>query len=99
MFRRVPGLKRVKVLTPFEVGESAERFDVLIVDEAHRLTQRAALPAAMLNIKRKAITERLFGDDRPEITQLDWIREQSDHQIFLLDTDQSVRPADLPRPV
>lgn len=99
VFRRVPGLKRVKVLTPFEVGESADRFDVLIVDEAHRLAQRAAMPAAVLNIRRREITERLFGEDRLDITQLDWIRAQSDHQIFLLDTDQSVRPADLPREV
>src|SRR5690606_6735370 len=45
------------------------------------------------------INERLFGADDPSITQLDWIRKQSDHQIFLLDAEQSVRPADLPSTV
>jgi DUF2075 family protein len=37
--------------------------------------------------------------DDPSITQLDWIKEQSDHQVFLLDSAQSVRPADLPAEV
>ena len=41
----------------------------------------------------------MFGSDDPSITQLDWIKEQSDHQIFLLDSAQSVRPADLPAAV
>lgn len=42
------------------------------------------------------ITTRLFGADDVEITQLDWIRKMSKHQILLVDTLQSVRPADLP---
>lgn len=39
---------------------------------------------------------RLFGADDPMYAQLDWVSEQSDHQSFLLDAAQSVRPADLP---
>ncbi|MBO3662946.1 DUF2075 domain-containing protein [Microbacterium sp. NEAU-LLB] len=97
VFRRTPGLKNVPVLTAFEVGASDESFDLLIVDEAHRLTHRANLGA--LNHLRRTITEKLYGTDDPSKTQLDWIRDRSRHQIFLIDSEQSVRTADLPQAV
>lgn len=50
----------------------------------------------MQNKKFKEITEHLFGVDDVTKTQLDWIRAKSRHQILLLDSAQSVRPADLP---
>ena len=43
--RRRPGLRADMVVTPFEVGKSDEMYDVLIVDEAHRLNQRANQPS------------------------------------------------------
>ena len=96
VFALTPGLHKNLVLTPFSVGESDEAFDLLIVDEAHRLNQRANQPSGPLNKKFAEINERLFGADDPELTQLDWIRKQSRHTILMLDTGQSVRPADLP---
>ncbi len=99
VFRRTPGVHPSMVLTPFEVGASSERWDLLIVDEAHRLTQRANQASGPLNKKFREINQHLFGDDRLDLTQLDWIRAQSDHQIFLLDSAQSVRPADLPQAI
>jgi len=96
VFAATPGLKDVAVLTPYQVGESAERFDLLVVDEAHRLSQRANQPSGVLNRKFSEITTRLFGADDKSKTQLDWIRAQSTHQILMLDPAQSVRPADLP---
>ncbi|GAA3712263.1 hypothetical protein GCM10022377_27250 [Zhihengliuella alba] len=96
VFALTPGLSRRSVLTPYEVGASDEPFDLLVVDEAHRLNQRANQPSGPLNKKFAEINERLFGADDPEITQLDWIIKQSTHAIFMLDTGQSVRPADLP---
>lgn len=97
VFRRTPGVTPAMVLTPFEVGASSQRWDLLIVDEAHRLTQRANQASGPLNKRFREINQHLFGEDRLELTQLDWIRAQSDHQIFLLDSAQSVRPADLPQ--
>ncbi|NBU22707.1 MAG: DUF2075 domain-containing protein, partial [Actinobacteria bacterium] len=41
VFKQTPGLSKDMVMTPFEVGESEEKFDLLIVDESHRLGQRA----------------------------------------------------------
>jgi len=96
VFRKTPGLSAEMVLTPFDVGLSDEHFDVLIVDEAHRLNQRANQPSGVQNKKFQVITEKLFGSDDATKTQLDWIRAKSDHQIFLLDAAQSIRPADVP---
>lgn len=96
VFRKTPGLSMKMVLTPFQVGESHDDFDVLIVDETHRLNQRASLASGVLNAKFPQINRRLFGEDDLTKTQLDWIRAKSKHQIFLLDSAQRVRPADLP---
>ena len=43
----------------------------------------------------KDINMRLFGQDDPLLTQLDWINRQSRHQIYLVDGEQSVRPSDI----
>lgn len=96
VFDLTPGLRGIPVMTPFTVGESAEPFDLLIVDEAHRLNQRANQSSASLNKKFADINRNLFGDDDPRRTQLDWLQAQSRHLILMLDTGQSVRPADLP---
>jgi hypothetical protein len=37
VFRKTPDLDPSMVLTAFDVGESATDFDLLIVDETHRL--------------------------------------------------------------
>lgn len=96
VFRKTPGLRPGMVMTAFEVGSSDEPFDLLVVDEAHRLNQRANQPSGAQNKSFRLITEKLFGGDDTSKTQLDWIRARSKHQIFLLDAAQSVRPADLP---
>ncbi|WP_200331231.1 DUF2075 domain-containing protein [Leucobacter sp. L43] len=96
VFTLTPGLHKNLVLTPFAVGESDEKFDLLIVDEAHRLNQRANQASGPLNQKFQRINEKQFGNDDPQLTQLDWITKQSTHTILMLDTGQSVRPADLP---
>lgn len=95
VFKSIPGLEKGMVLSPFEVGKSLERFDLLIVDEAHRLKLRSNMPSAAQNIDFKEINERLFGSDPDEKTQLDWVIKQSEHQILLIDAEQSVMPSDL----
>ncbi len=96
VFKLTPKLAADLVLSPFEVGESDKPFDVLIVDEAHRLSQRANQPSAAQNKRFKAINYSLFGKDDDSVNQLDWITEKSTHRVYLLDMAQSVRPADLP---
>jgi hypothetical protein len=96
VFKRTPGLHPDQVLTPFDVGASETHWDLLIVDEAHRLNQRANQPSAAQNRKFSDITASLFGTDDITKTQLDWIRARSRHQLLMVDPEQSVRPADLP---
>ena len=96
VFAQTPGLNKNMVVTPFEVGTSKDHFDLLIVDESHRLGQRANQSSASLNKLFPEINQALFGNDDKSHTQLDWIKAKSRFQILLLDTAQSVRPADLP---
>jgi len=96
VFSQIPGLDKNMVLTPFEVGKSEHDFDLLVVDEAHRLGQRANQSSASKNKDFTAINMKLYGTDDLGKTQLDWIETKSRHQLLLLDTGQAIRPADLP---
>ncbi|WP_083587293.1 DUF2075 domain-containing protein [Agrococcus sp. Marseille-P2731] len=96
VFEHTPNLSASMVLSPFDVGRSLERFDVLVVDEAHRLSQRAAQAVGVQTRDFGTITERLFGSDDHSRTQLDWVEAQADHRILMLDELQAVRPSDLP---
>lgn len=95
VFRKVPALRDAQVLTPYDVADAGEDFDVIVVDEAHRLTQRGAQAHGTLTKRYGEITRRLFDSDDHSINQLDWIRKRSRHTILLLDTAQSVRPIDI----
>lgn len=95
VFRNTPDLGDTHILSPFEVGETDGTYDLLIVDEAHRLNQRANQPSGMQNKRFTQINESLFGEDRDELTQLDWIRQKSHHRVLMIDHNQTVRPADI----
>jgi len=95
VFKKVDGLSPAIVLSPFEVGLSPTDFDVLIVDEAHRLSRRAIQSSGFDNKRFTTINVSLYGDDDPSHTQLDWIRSKSRHQVLLIDTAQRVRPGDI----
>ena len=95
VFKSIPGLSKEMILSPFDVGKSAARYNLLIVDEAHRLKIRSNMSSAAQNRSFKEINQRLLKSDADDITQLDWIIKQSDSQILLLDSAQSVMPSDL----
>lgn len=101
VFRRIPNLSADMVIDPFAVGKSEEKFSLLVVDESHRLNQRANQTAGTRNKQFAEINQKLFGNTGgwETKTQLDWVTTQSQHQVLLLDRAQSVRPADLPRPI
>ena len=96
VFTKTPGLSEKNVFGPFELAQSPEYFDLVVVDEAHRLQQRANQASASLNVKFAKINTELFGEDNKSITQLDWVMKKSRSQILLLDSAQSIKPADLP---
>jgi DUF2075 family protein len=88
VFSKIKGLKSSMVIGPNDVIK--KKYDILIVDEAHRLKQRKNIT----NYKSFDDTNKKFGLDNKG-TELDWILKSSKHQIFFYDKNQSVRPADL----
>ncbi|MCS6567422.1 DUF2075 domain-containing protein [Curtobacterium flaccumfaciens pv. flaccumfaciens] len=95
VFESTPGLAPEMVLSPFDVGKADVGWDLLVVDEAHRLGRRSNQSSGVQNRAFSEINQKLLGDDDQRHTQLDWIVAQSTHRVLLLDPEQSVRPADL----
>jgi len=95
VFQNTPDMGDIEVLSPFDVGETEGTFDILVVDETHRLNHRANQPSGMQNKRFKEINEWLFGEDRDDLTQLDWIRAKSNQRVLMIDHNQTVRPADI----
>lgn len=90
VFRNVSGLDSSMVLSPNDVAKSSEKYDLLIVDEAHRLRKRKNLTQyAAFDQNNKKFNLGNQG------TELDWIRLQSKYQIFLYDEEQSIKPTDI----
>ena len=88
VFSKVKGLKSNMVIGPNDVTK--RKYDILIVDEAHRLKQRKNIT----NYASFDLTNKQFGLDNNG-TELDWILKSSKHQIFFYDKNQSIRPSDL----
>lgn len=87
-FSFVTGLSRAMVIGPSEVAN--KKYDLLIVDEAHRLRRRRNIT----NYRSHDTMNRRFGLGH-EGTELDWILKSSKQQILFYDENQSVRPADV----
>lgn len=90
VFRSIKGLNSNMVLSPHDVGKSDEKYDLLIVDEAHRLR------------RRKNLTQYGTFDENNrkmnlgnEGTELDWILLKSKYQILFYDEEQSIKPTDV----
>lgn len=88
VFRKIKGLKSNMVIGPSDVIKN--EYDILIVDEAHRLQRRKNIMGYGSFDK---VNKKLgFGN---EGTQLDWILKSSKYQIFFYDENQSVKPSDV----
>lgn len=98
VFSRTPGLHKSMVLTPYDVANAEDDFDLLVVDETHRLTQYGAQAMGTLTKAFRETCQRLAapGEAWERLTQIDWIVRRSRHQVFLLDEGQGVRPIDVP---
>ncbi len=89
-FRHVDGLSSSMVIGPTDLNPG--KFDIIMVDEAHRLRQR------------KGITNYKSMDDKNICfglpingTELDWIKLSAKHIILFYDENQSIRPSDVHR--
>lgn len=97
VFKNVRLLDKSMVLTPAEVVDdykkTSKKFDLLIVDEAHRLRCRyrgnvSHHPTIINRNKFLGLNERMG-------TELDWIMLCSRNQVLFRDELQTVRPCDL----
>lgn len=89
VFRATAGLEANMVIGPSDVAK--DTYDLVIVDEAHRLKKRRNLGAAFRafdNVNKKLGLSK-------DATQLDWILKSSKRQVLFYDQGQSVLPADI----
>lgn len=90
VFKSIKGLNSNMVLSPNDVAKSNKKYDLLIVDEAHRLRRRKNLTAyGPFDNNNRRLN---LGKDG---TELDWILLNSKYQIFFYDEDQSIKPTDV----
>lgn len=92
-FKHVHGLNAGMVLSPSEVARSKEIYDVLIVDEAHRLKARRNMSG--FELKTMGDNNTALGLDEKSGTQLDWIIARSKNQVFFYDRNQSIKKTDI----
>lgn len=88
VFRSIPGLNPNMVIGPNEVVN--QKYDILIVDETHRLHQRRNIP----NYGTFDATNKTLGLGN-EGTELDWILKSANQVVLFYDERQSVRPSDI----
>ncbi len=89
VFRKIPDLKSTMIISPSDTFK--KKYDLLIVDEAHRLRQYKNI-GWMGTFKKN--NEKLGLDNTG--TELDWIIANSKHQIFFYDSAQTIKPSDIP---
>lgn len=90
VFKNIKGLNANMVIGPAEVAK--EKFDLVVVDESHRLRRRVNLGAyygAFDNACEK------LGLDKNTCCELDWIKMQADTAILFYDESQSIKPSDV----
>ena len=93
VFRKTKhGLKASMVIGPTDVAH--EEYDILLVDEAHRLPQYKNISWMGTY---KDTTKAIFGENaKPEdYTTLDWILNRSKYTILVFDGAQTIKGSDI----
>lgn len=90
VFKQINGLSADMVVGPSEVAN--QRYDLVLVDEAHRLRQRVNLGAYY---KSFDVASEKLGLDKMVHNELDWILQQADRAVFFYDANQSIKPSDV----
>ena len=88
VFSKTSGLKSSMVIGPNDVVK--KKYDILIIDEAHRLKRRKNIT----NYGSFDKTNKQLGLDN-DGTELDWLKKSANNLIMFYDENQSVRPSDL----
>ena len=97
IFKSIERLDDSMVLLPEEVIE--DHYDLLIVDEAHRLYLRKNLPGAQVTNRYDEINRQLMREEltksESDLTELDWIIRSSRLQVLFYDEFQRIRITDI----
>ena len=89
VFKNIKGLNANMVVGPSDT--SNEKFDIVVVDESHRLRRRVNLGAYFGSFDKACERLRI---DRYTCSELDWITMQSTKSILFYDESQSIKPSD-----
>lgn len=90
VFKNIRGLKASMVIGPAQVAKSD--YDIIIVDESHRLRRRVNLGAYFGAFDKINIA---LGFDKQRGNELDWILKKSHKAILFYDDNQSIKPSDV----
>lgn len=89
VFKNIKGLSHKMVIGPSEITK--QKYDLLIVDEGHRLRRRVNLGSYFGTFDKNS---ELLGLDKMTSSELDWIQLQSEKSIIFYDQFQSIKPSD-----
>lgn len=89
VFKNIKGLSASMVIGPAEVSKN--KYDLLVVDESHRLRRRVNLGAYFGAFDKACIALNL---DKHTCSELDWVTMQSKHTVLFYDDGQSIKPSD-----
>jgi len=90
VFKNIKGLNSNMVIGPAEIVK--DTFDIVVVDESHRLRRRVNLGAYFRAFD--IVCEKL-NFDKHTCNELDWIMKQSESAIYFYDKNQSIKPSDV----
>ncbi len=90
VFCNVKGLNAKMVIGPAEIANKS--YDILIVDESHRLRKRVNLGAYFGSFDK--VNEKLKLN-KYKGNELHWVLKQSKKQILFYDVNQSIKPSDI----
>lgn len=92
VFKNIKGLSPSMVISPSDLAK--QRYDLVIVDEGHRLRRRVNLGPYF---KPFDDTARKLGLDKLTSSELDWVLRQSQKNLIFYDRFQTIKPSDVPR--
>lgn len=90
VFKNIKGLKSSMVIGPAEVAKN--KYDILLVDESHRLRRRVNLGAYFGAFDKACLN---LGLNKKIATELDFVILQAKKTILFYDEGQSIKPSDV----
>ena len=90
------GMKANMVIGPNAVVTDADEqeYDVVFVDESHRLKHRVAMSGTEMGAFDKCCNK--IGLNPHDADQLDFLLRKSKYQVLVYDENQSIKPTDIP---